>query len=81
MSDVIEVPRLKKSYIAALEKVFAAEIEGRLHQSHAKVYTELLDIGMVTHERRSFGRDRFGAIEVEGWSLTHAGRLSYCMTC
>lgn len=68
--------------LKALERVFAAEIEGRLpFQSKARVYQHLADEGLVEPMERRFSGDRFGAITVRGWQLTHAGRLFYCMSC
>ncbi len=71
-----------KAVLNALEKVFAAEIEGRLpFQSKAKIYQKLEDDGLVALMKREFARDRFGAIIVTGYELTHAGRLLYCLSC
>lgn len=72
---------MNQKTITALEKVFEAEIHGRLFQSKAKIYKQLEADGMVTFERQELGRDRFGAIAVEGWALTHRGRIAYCETC
>lgn len=69
-----------KRIINALEKVFAAEIDGRLpFQSKARIYSELADDGLVAPMERQFG-GRF-PITVSGWQLTHAGRLLYCSEC
>lgn len=71
-----------KAELAALEKVFAAEIEDRLpFQSKAKIFQRLCDEGMLQPMTREFRPDRFGAITVSGYQLTHSGRLAYCMTC
>ena len=68
--------------IKALEKVWAAEIENRLpFQSKAAIYKKLCDDGLVEPMERHFGGDRFGAIIVKGYQLTHAGRLIYCSSC
>lgn len=81
MAEVIEIERLTKRYFSALEKVFAAEIEGRLPlQSKAKVYAELEKEGFVERYERRFC-DRFGEMVFSGWCLTHAGRLTFCMNC
>lgn len=70
------------SKLKALEKVFAAEIEGRLpFQSKAKVFQRLKDEGLVEPMERRFGSDRFGPIIMSGYQLTHAGRLMYCLSC
>lgn len=71
-----------KAKLKALEKVFAAEIEDRLpFQSKAKIFRQLCDEGMLEAMERKFGSDRFGAITVCGYQLTHAGRLLYCSSC
>jgi hypothetical protein len=74
---------MTKATIKALERVFAAEIEGRLpYQSRAKIYQQLADDGLIEPMERKFGGDRiFGAVTVTGWQLTHAGRLLYCTSC
>lgn len=71
-----------KAELNALEKVFAAEIEGRLpFQSKAKIFRQLCEDGLLQPMKRQFGADRFGKIVVSGYELTHAGRLAYCITC
>lgn len=64
----------------ALEKIFAAEIEGRLpYQSRSKVYLQLERDGLVAVMERIFpGRL---SVVVTGWQLTHAGRYLYCLSC
>jgi hypothetical protein len=72
---------MTKATFNALERVFAAEIEGRLpYQSKAKIYQALCDDGLVAPMQRRFGSDRF-AVTVTGWELTHAGRILYCLEC
>lgn len=69
-----------KKVIAALERVFAAEINDRLpFQSRALIYLDLSDDGLVAPMERTFG-GRF-PVTVKGWQLTHAGRLLYCSSC
>jgi hypothetical protein len=69
-----------KKDLKALEKVFAAEIEGRLpFQSKALVYLDLYDEGLVQPMEVTFG-GRF-PVTVKGWQLTHAGRITYCASC
>lgn len=66
--------------LAALEKVFAAEIEGRLpFQSKAKIYQDLCEEGMLAPMQETSG-GRF-AVTVSGYQLTHAGRFFYCTNC
>jgi hypothetical protein len=72
---------MTKAELAALEKVFAAEIENRLpFQSKAKIYQRLCEDGYLEPIARNFGHDRFGII-VNGYQLSHAGRLEYCLSC
>ena len=71
-----------KAELNALEKVFTAEIEDRLpFQSKAKIFRQLCEDGMLEPMERQFRPDRFGAITVSGYQLSHAGRLTYCMSC
>lgn len=71
-----------KAEIKALERVFAAEIEGRLpFQSRAKIYWRLFDDGLVEPMVRNFGVGPWGNLTVTGWQLTHAGRYLYCSSC
>lgn len=72
---------MTKSEIIALEKVFAAEINGRLpFQSKAKIFGRLCDDGYIEPVSRNFGSDRF-AVSVAGYQLTHLGRMTYCEAC
>lgn len=82
MGNVVEVERLAKCHLRALERLFSAEIELRLPlQSKAAVFKELEIMGMAEHGKEFIGHGSFGKIEVSGWYLTHAGRLAYCMNC
>lgn len=82
MSELVEIPRLRKNEYAALEKVFAAEIENRLpFQSRAKIFKQLADDDLLEFVTGSLGRDRFGSLEVSGYTLTHAGRWVFCAHC
>lgn len=73
---------MNKRHHNALERVFAAEIEGRLPlQSKARVYEELERLGYVKLDTETMWRDRFGGVSVSGWYLTQLGRLAYCMEC
>jgi hypothetical protein len=77
VTEVIEVERLHKLHLKALERIFAAEIEGRLPlQSKAAVFKELEIMGYAEK-----GSEKFRGVTVHGWYLTHAGRLTYCMNC
>jgi hypothetical protein len=74
---------MKAAELRALEKVWEAEISDRLpFQSKAKVYKDLSAAGHleIVHRRFGNGGDRF-AVTVEGYSLTHLGRWTYCASC
>lgn len=73
--------RSPKKVLNALEKVFAAEINGRLpFQSKASIYRDLLAAGLVASMRTTLGKG-WSAVTVSGYGLTHAGRLLYCLDC
>ena len=73
---------LTKAETAALERIWIREVSGTLPlYSKAKIYDRLKDEGLVEFGTFALGKDRFGTIRVEGWSLTHAGRFAYCATC
>ncbi len=70
-----------KAELAALEKVFAREIEGHLPlQSKAKIFARLAEQGLVEPMVREH-RDRLGVMRIEGWQLSELGRMTYCMSC
>jgi len=72
---------MTKAEINALEKIFAAEIDGRLpFQSRAKIYQALVDQGLVAPMEWRVGTGPF-ACTVKGYQLTHAGRFLYCDQC
>ena len=80
MTDVPPTTAPKK-VLAALEKVFAAEIDNRLpFQSKAAIYRDLLAAGLVAWMDRVIGSG-WGAVTVSGYELTHAGRYLYCSNC
>ena len=69
-----------KKTLVALEKVFAAEIAGRLpFQSKAKLFGRLCDEGLLEPMERVLG-GRF-PVSISGYQLTHAGRITYCTSC
>ena len=73
---------LPKKTLAALGKVFAAEIENRLpFQSKAKVYADLCVEGLLEPMQRVVGRGFPVAMVFNGYQLTHAGRYAYCASC
>ena len=66
--------------LRALEKVFAAEVEGRLpFQSRAKIYRDLLEAGLVIDMVRT--GEGWSRLTVTGYGLTDAGRMLYCANC
>jgi hypothetical protein len=72
---------MKKSELAALGMVFAAEINGRLpFQSKAKVFQRLCADGFLQQMQRRAGYGIFAAT-LTGYELTHAGRIAYCTSC
>lgn len=78
---------MTKPELAALEALFAAEIEQGLGESAGlaripkRIADRLIAQGMIEPETRTLGRDAFGAIKVPGYVLTHLGRMTYCATC
>lgn len=71
-----------KAELAALERVFTAEIEGRLpFQSKARIYQRMADEGLIEPMKRAFGAGERFPVTVTGWQLTHAGRITYCDSC
>lgn len=72
---------MTKKHLKLLEKVFAAEIEGRLpYQSKAKGYKELEELDLVAWGTVTLGGGGF-PVTVSGWYLTHSGRYAYCESC
>jgi hypothetical protein len=69
---------LKKSELLFLEKVFAANLDGRLLQSKSKVAKKLEEAGYIVFTEKTLGRDRFGSIVVDGYTLTVMGNMAYC---
>lgn len=76
----LAVAPMTKRHLQLLEKVFEAEIQGRLpFQSRAKGYKELEAMNLV-----ELGTLKLAGripITVSGWYLTHAGRYAYCQSC
>lgn len=69
-----------KKVLNALEKVFAAEIDGHLFQSKAKIYQDLCEQGLLLPDERKVGTGAL-AVTVRGYGLSHQGRFVYCMSC
>lgn len=79
---------MKKSELSALEALFSLQIDQAIRkdgmpslplQSRAKVFRDLEQQGLVRKVSVVLG-GRFPAV-VEGWDLTVAGHLAYCMSC
>lgn len=72
---------LNKRSMALLEKAFAAEIAGGLGlmQTKSKLAAQLVEEGylMQVTERINCRLP----VTVEGYRLTHLGRLTYCLSC
>lgn len=79
---------MKKSQLAALEKVFSNEVERAISerphqmpfQSKAKIFKELAADGYLEAASVKVGSG-WSAVTVTGWELPHLGRLAYCMSC
>ena len=70
-----------KGELAMLEKLFGAEIEGRLLQSRSQMMLRLVAKGYAESAEFTVAVDRFGPMKVKGYQLTHLGRLTYCASC
>jgi hypothetical protein len=70
-----------KKEFKVLEKVFAAEIDGKLYQGKCKTVKKLKKDGYVIEEEKILGRDRFGLIKVKGYRTTLKGHFYYCTNC
>lgn len=71
---------MTKAEIRMLERIYAAEIAGRLpFQSKSKLLPKLAEDGLVRRlEKHMPGRF---AVTIHGWELTLAGNLTYCLSC
>ena len=69
---------LPKRTMVALEKVFVQEIDGRMLQSNARIYTTLAEQGYVKQVTEVFGAGTRFPVRCVGYVLTHAGRYAYC---
>lgn len=81
MADSNTAAKPSKAIMTALEKVFAAEIDGRLpFQSKATIYRDLVAAGLAEPMQRSFGSGAM-AVTVSGYALTIRGKYLYCSHC
>ena len=79
---------MNKAELTLLEKLFEREVEAALNkwpshllQTRSKVAAKLAEDGYLQTRRIQLPGDRLGPIVVEGYELTHFGRLTYCATC
>ena len=76
---------MAKRLLELLEKAFVAEIdEGAnggigLMQSKSKLTEKLVEDGYLVKDKRTLGGRM--PVTVEGYRLTHLGRITYCSTC
>lgn len=76
---------MDKRSLAILEKAFCAEIDEAvsggigLMQTKSKIAEKLVESGHIEKSSTLIG-ERF-PVTVEGYRLTHLGRLTYCLTC
>jgi len=77
-----------KPELKMLERMFTAEIEHALgesrlphcYQSNSKHMQTLKDKGLIETVSFRVGNDALACV-VEGYVLTHYGRMVYCMSC
>ena len=70
---------MNKADLRVLERAFAMEVRGSILQGKSKRIDALVASGHLQPETITFG-GRF-SVTCKGYSLTHLGRLEYCMTC
>lgn len=76
---------MNKQELAMLERAYKAEIDAALKggllviQTRSKVAQKLVADGLL--ERRAIQTGGRFPVTVDGFSLTHAGRMAYCLTC
>ena len=71
---------MTKAEMDMLEKVFAAEISGSLHQTQSKVAKKLEAEGYIVLGSMEICRDRFGVVKMDGYRTTLKGNAEYCMS-
>ena len=73
---------MTKKNFNLLGAVFAREIIGYSLQSKSKEYERLAALGFVEYEKKLMHfKDGLPPMNIEGWKLTHAGRIAYCQEC
>lgn len=79
---------MKTAELEALEFLFSREVDNALnpkacgfpYQSRRKVFRELEAEGLVRKVSVKYGAPPLVMV-IEGWELTTAGHLLYCMSC
>jgi len=74
---------MDKKRLILLEKAFEAEVRAALHgsQLHMMQTKSKLAETLVEEGRLSRCKVKVSGVTVEGFELTHFGRMEYCMTC
>lgn len=68
---------MTKKEMDLLEKVFEAEINGRMYQGKCKTAAKLAEEGFL-QEYESCEQTSLGVLTCKGYELTHTGRITYC---
>ncbi len=82
---MLGIGAMTKAELKVLERIFETEVRGLLpfqfgRRKDPAIALRLADAGMI-HRMRNTIPSRLGAITIDGWELTHAGRITYCSTC
>lgn len=78
---------MKARELKALERIFSGEIVGwPLIESDAQIYSQLARDGYVERGSATIYGNGHSVIDrmpmkIEGWALTHKGRIAYCESC
>ncbi len=72
---------MDKRTLKHLERLFAAEIEGRNIQLPKRSAAPLIRDGLAQTDTHMEPVPPLGMMRVEYHILTHAGRYAYCQTC
>ena len=74
---------MDKKRLAILEKAYAAEIDSALSGSPLHILQTRSGLAGILEYEGFLRRIKIShlGVTVEGYELTHAGRLAYCMTC
>ena len=71
---------MTKKEMDLLEKVFEAEINGRLYQGKCKTAAKLADDGLIRIHEERIHVPPLGFMTVRGYVTTLAGNATYCMS-